>query len=150
MVVRWPGHIKPGTLKSEMFASLDWLPTFVDIAGGPKGNELKAQIEAGNYPGIVKTTLDGVNQREYLEGTSNKSPREVFFYYSGSTPSAVRFRNWKKYYSMTPTSAAGWADPLVNFHWTIVANIKRCRSGSIMSSPELIPEVGSTPGFGIA
>src|SRR5262245_561607 len=25
-----------------------------------------------------------------------------------------------------------------------------CRSGSIMPSPELIPEVGSTPGFGIA
>jgi len=24
-----------------------------------------------------------------------------------------------------------------------------CRSGSIMTSPELIPEVGSTPGFGI-
>ena len=29
------------------------------------------------------------------------------------------------YYSMTASSAAGWADPLVNFHWTIVANIKR-------------------------
>jgi arylsulfatase len=125
MVVRWPGHIKPGTVKSEMFASFDWLPTLVEIAGGAKGNDLKAQIEAGKYPGIVKTTLDGVNQREYLEGASNKSAREVFFYYSGATPSAVRFRNWKMYYSMTPTSAAGWADPLINFHWTIVANIKR-------------------------
>jgi arylsulfatase len=125
MVVRWPGHIKPGTVKSEMFASLDWLPTLVEIAGGPKGNDLKAQLEAGNYKGIVKTTLDGVNQREYLEGTSNKSAREVFFYYSGATPSAVRFRNWKMYYSMTASSAAGWVEPLVNFHWTIVANIKR-------------------------
>jgi type IV secretory pathway TrbD component len=71
------------------------------------------------------TTLDGVNQREYLEGNSNKSAREVFFYYSGATPSAVRFRNWKMYYSMTASSAAGWTDPLVHFHWTIVANIKR-------------------------
>ena len=75
-VVRWPGHIKPGTLKTELFASLDWLPTFVDIAGGAKGNDLKAQIEQGAYPGIVKTTLDGVNQRAYLEGTSDKSARE--------------------------------------------------------------------------
>jgi arylsulfatase A-like enzyme len=72
MVVRWPGHIQPGTLKTELFASLDWLPTFVDIAGGAKGNDLKAQIEQGAYPGIVRTTLDGVNQRAYLEGTSNK------------------------------------------------------------------------------
>jgi len=125
MVVRWPGHIKPGTVKSELFASLDWLPTLVDIAGGAKGNDLKAQIEKGAYPGIVKTTLDGVNQRAYLEGTSDKSARDYFFYYSGSTPSAVRYRNWKMYYSMTAAGAAGWTDPLINFHWTIVANIKR-------------------------
>jgi hypothetical protein len=32
--------------------------TFVDIAGGPKGEGLKQQIEAGQYPGIVKTTLE--------------------------------------------------------------------------------------------
>jgi arylsulfatase len=125
MVVRWPGHIKPGTVKSELFASLDWLPTFVDIAGGAKGNDLKKQIEAGQYPGIVKTTLDGVNQRAYLEGTSEQSARDYFFYYSGSTPSAVRYKNWKMYYSMTSSGAAGWVEPLVNFHWTIVANIKR-------------------------
>ena len=47
-----------------MFAALDWLPTLVEIAGGPKGDELKQQIEAGQYPGIVRTTLDGVNQVE--------------------------------------------------------------------------------------
>jgi arylsulfatase A-like enzyme len=124
-VVRWPGVIKPGTLKTELFASLDWLPTFVDIAGGAKGNDLKAQLEAGRYPGIVKTTLDGVNQRAYLEGTSESSARDVFFYYSGATPSAVRYKNWKMYYSMTPPGAAGWVEPLVQFHWTIVQNIKR-------------------------
>ena len=36
LVVRWPGHIKPGTVKNDIFASLDWLPTLVDIAGGPR------------------------------------------------------------------------------------------------------------------
>src|SRR5262245_4938325 len=46
-VVRWPGHIKPGTVLDQIFASLDWVPTFVDIAGGPKGDALKQQIEAG-------------------------------------------------------------------------------------------------------
>jgi hypothetical protein len=97
----------------------------VDIAGGPKGNDLKAQIEKGAYCGIVKTTLDGVNQRAYLEGTSDKSARDVFFYYSGSTPSAVRYKNWKMYYNMTAPGAAGWTDPLIAFHWTVVANIKR-------------------------
>src|SRR6201982_1644650 len=55
-VVRWPGHIKAGTVKNQLFAALDWLPTLVALAGGPKGDELKKQIEAGQYPGIVKTT----------------------------------------------------------------------------------------------
>ena len=76
MLVRWPGVIKPGTVKNEIFASLDWLPTLVNIAGGAKGDELKKQIEAGQYPGIVKTTLDGVDQTDYLAGRSEKSARD--------------------------------------------------------------------------
>ena len=124
-VVRWPGHIKPGTVKNQLFAALDWLPTLVDIAGGPKGDELKKQIEAGSYPGIVKTTLDGFDQRDYLEGKSDKSARDVFFYYSGSTPSAVRYKNWKMYYNMSQPGAEGWIMPLVPFHFTLVQNIKR-------------------------
>jgi len=51
---------------------------------------LKKQIEAGQYPNIVKTTLDGFDQRDYLEGNSDQSARDVFCYFSGSTPSAVR------------------------------------------------------------
>jgi arylsulfatase len=124
-VIRWPGHIKPGTVYKEMFASFDWLPTFVEIAGGPKGNDLKAQIEKGAYPGIVKTTLDGFNQLAYLTGQSPKSAREVFFYFSGTTPSAVRYKNWKMYYTMAPGGASGWFLPLVNYHWTLVGNIMR-------------------------
>ena len=125
MVVRWPGHIKPGTVKNQLFAALDWLPTLVDIAGGPKGAELRQEVEAGRYPGIVKTTLDGFDQRDYLEGTSEKSARDFFFYYSGSTPSAVRYKNWKMYYTMAQSGATGWIQPLVPFHITLVQNIKR-------------------------
>jgi arylsulfatase A-like enzyme len=125
MVVRWPGHIKPGTVKNQLFAALDWVPTLVDIAGGPKGDGLKTQIEAGSYPGIVKTTLDGFDQRAYLEGTSEKSARDHFFYFSGATPSAVRYKNWKMYYTMSQPGPAGWIMPLVPFHFTLVQNIKR-------------------------
>ena len=32
-----------------LFAALEWVPTSVDIAGGPKGDELKEQIEADTY-----------------------------------------------------------------------------------------------------
>jgi arylsulfatase len=124
-VVRWPGHIRAGTVLTQMFAALDWLPTLVELAGGPKGDGLKAEIQAGRYPGIVKTTLDGVNQTSYLTDQSQKSAREVFYYFSGATPSAVRYRNWKMYYTMSQPGAAGWIMPLVPFHFTLVQNIKR-------------------------
>jgi arylsulfatase A-like enzyme len=125
LVIRWPGVIKPGTVKNQLFAALDWMPTLVDIAGGPKGDDLKKQIEAGQYPGFVKTTLDGVNQRDYLEGKSEKAARNVFYYYSGATPSAVRYKNWKMYYIMSQPGSTGWLLPLVPFHMTLVQNVKR-------------------------
>jgi arylsulfatase len=125
LVVRWPGHIKPGTVKDQLFAALDWLPTLVDIAGGPKGDDLKKEIEVGKYKGIVKTTLDGYDQRDYLEGKSPTSARDHFFYFSGSTPSAVRYKNWKMYYTMSQPGPAGWVMPLIPFHFTLVQNIKR-------------------------
>ena len=124
MVIRWPGVIKPGTVSNEMFASLDWVPTLVDIAGGAKGDALKKRIEAGQYPGIVKTTLDGVDQRDFLEGKS-KSARDVFFYYSGKDPSAVRYKNWKMYFAMVSDAPAGFINGVVPYHWTQVVNIKR-------------------------
>jgi len=124
-VVRWPGHIKPGTLFKDIFASLDWLPTFVDIAGGPKEDGLKKEIEQGAYSGIVKTTLDGMDLRDYLEGKSEHSAREVFFYYSGATPSAVRYKNWKLYYKVAGPGPAGWLGPLVDWHFPLIQNIKR-------------------------
>jgi arylsulfatase len=124
MVIRWPGVIKPGTVHNQLFAALDWVPTLVDIAGGPKGDGLKQQIEAGQYPGIVKTTLDGVNQRDYLEG-KGPSARDTFFYYAGAKPSAVRYKNWKFYYTMSQPGPAGWLLPLTPFHFTLVQNIKR-------------------------
>ena len=125
LVIRWPGHIKPGTVKDQLFAALDWVPTFVDIAGGPKGDGLRQRIEAGQYPNIVKTTLDGFDQRDYLEGNSEKSARDHFFYFSGATPSAVRYKNWKMYYTMSQPGPAGWIMPLIPFHFTLVQNIKR-------------------------
>jgi arylsulfatase len=124
MVIRWPGHIKPGTVLDQMFSALDWVPTFVDIAGGKKGDGLKRQIEAGEYAGIIKTTLDGVDQRDYLEGKSD-SARDTFFYYTGQQPSAVRYKNWKFYYTMAPSSSTGALTGAITYHWTQVNNIKR-------------------------
>ncbi|MEY2538340.1 MAG: hypothetical protein QOG67_2080 [Verrucomicrobiota bacterium] len=126
MVVRWPGVIKPGTVKNDIFASLDWLPTLVNIAGGDKGDALNKRIMAGSYPGIVKTRLDGVDQTEYLSGRSEKSARDTFFYYSSSHPSAVRYKNWKMYFAIAPETATGFVNPGVQTQFVAgMVNLKR-------------------------
>src|SRR5437867_1231500 len=125
-VMRWPGVIKPGTVKNDIFASLDWLPTLVEIAGGDKGDALNKRIMAGSYPGIVKTKLDGVNQIDYLTGKSAKSARDTFFYYSSSHPSAVRYKNWKLYFAIAPETATGFLLPGVQTQFAAgVVNLKR-------------------------
>ena len=98
-VIRWPEHIKPGTIKDQIFSALDWLPTLVNIAGGPKGDGLKKEIEAGKYPGIIKTTLDGVDQRDYLEG-KDKIRHATIFLLHRPTPVGGAVQNWKFYYTM--------------------------------------------------
>ena len=90
-----------------------------------EGQRTERSDRGGQYPGIVKTTLDGVDQRDYLEGTSTTSARDFFFYFSGATPSAVRYKNWKMYYNMSQPGPDGWIMPLVPFHFTLVQNIKR-------------------------
>jgi arylsulfatase A-like enzyme len=124
LLVRWPGHVKAGTNPDQIFSALDWLPTLVNIAGGPSGDGLKKQIEAGKYPGIVKTTLDGFDQRDYLEGKSD-SARDTFFYYTGAQPSAVRYKNWKFYYTMVASDAKDIFGPAETYHWTMINNLKR-------------------------
>src|SRR6476620_10671739 len=124
-VIRWPGVIKPGTIFKEMFSSLDWVPTFTEIAGGPKGDELNKQIMAGKYKGIVKTKLDGFNQIDYLTGKSDHSNRDVFFYYQGREPSAVRYKNWKFYYTMMGSQGVDALNPANTYHWTQLQNIMR-------------------------
>ena len=72
----------------------------------------------------MKTTLDGVDQRDFLEGKS-KSARDTFFYYSGKDPSAVRYKNWKMYFAMVSDSPAGFVTGVIPYHWTQVVNVKR-------------------------
>jgi hypothetical protein len=67
----------------------------------------------------------GTSRRCYLEGKSEKSARDTFFYYSGKDPSAVRYKNWKMYFAMVSDAPQGAIAGVVPYHWTQVVNIKR-------------------------
>ncbi|SFT61810.1 arylsulfatase [Paraburkholderia aspalathi] len=81
-MVRWPGHIKPGTTSNEMFSGLDWFPTLLAAAGdaGVKDRLLKGWApKAGGAS--FKNHLDGYNQLPFLTGQTTKDPRSEFYYF---------------------------------------------------------------------
>ena len=123
-VIRWPGIIKPSTVLNDIFASYDWMPTFVEIAGGPRATTEQAD-NGGQVSRHRQDQAQGVNQLDYLTGKSAKSARDTFFYYGGPVPSAVRYKNWKIYFAMASEAATGGLMGVHTFHWPLVTNIKR-------------------------
>ena len=131
MVVRWPGHIKPGTVKNQLFAALDWVPTLVDIAGGPQGRRPedadrgRIAIPASSRPRSTASTSAPISKAR------RRSRRATyFFYFSGATPSAVRYKNWKMYYTMSQPGA-GRLDPAAR---SVPLYLGRRTSSAIRSS----------------
>ena len=49
----------------------------------------------------------------------------MFFYYSGPRPSAVRYKNWKIYFTMVSDAPSGFLAGPLPYAWAQVVNIKR-------------------------
>lgn len=59
-MVRWPGHIKAGTISNEIFSGLDWFPTLLAAAGDTTITE--RLLKGANIGGkTFKVHLDGYN-----------------------------------------------------------------------------------------
>src|SRR5262249_41418222 len=70
-MVRWPGHIKPGTISNEIVSHLDLMPTIVAAAGEP---HIKEKLLKGHKAGkkTFKVHLDGYNLLPYWTGKEDK------------------------------------------------------------------------------
>ena len=144
-MVRWPGHIKPGTVTNELMAHLDWMPTLASIAGEPDlVNKLKAGYTANgiNY----KVHLDGYDQSKFLESVSGtaannngvKSARSTFFY-SNDDGLLVAMRKGDYKYVFSEQRKEGtmgvWAEPSTTFPCRRSSTSCRHRSSGPTSPP---------------
>lgn len=98
-MVKWPGHIKPGTVINDMFASEDWFPTLVAAAGNPDAKQ--KLMKGANVNGKpYKVHLDGFDQRDLLEG-KGPTKRHNFFYWSDDGQLfALRHDRWKFHFQI--------------------------------------------------
>jgi arylsulfatase A len=95
--VAWsPGNLKPRQLKEQMVSSMDLFKTFAHYADVPVPEDL---------------ILDGKNIAGLLEGDTDTSPYEVFYYYLANSNqlAAIRGGDWK--YIMVPDGVQRKAHP---------------------------------------
>jgi arylsulfatase A-like enzyme len=139
-IVRWPGHVKPGTVENGLFSGLDWYPTLVAAAGNPDitGQLLKGVALDGQ---TYKNHLDGYNQMALLEGKGPSARHEVF-YFGGPTLGAVRLDEMKFIFIQQP---GGWPGPKVQTDMPILVNI---RQDPFERTPMLLGETSATGAWG--
>ena len=77
-IIRWPEHIKPGRVDSELVAMPDIYRTMLSVAGAE----------------LPDLKLDGYDITEFLTGAAKQSPRNEYFYFRPKLE-AVRVGNWK-------------------------------------------------------
>jgi arylsulfatase A-like enzyme len=119
-VVRWPGHIKPGTVENGIFSGLDWFPTFLAAAGNPNiTDQLLKGVKLGDRS--YKNHLDGYNQMDLITGKGSSNRHELF-YFGGPHLGAVRLDNFKFTFFQQPW---GWPGEKVTTDMPSLVNIRQ-------------------------
>jgi arylsulfatase len=125
-MVRWPGHIKPGTVLTGIVSHLDWMPTLADAAGIP---DVKEQLLKGYTIGgtSYKVHLDGYDMLPYFTGKVAASPRAEFFYFSDDGDlTGLRYDNWKLVFAQQRAQGtlAVWSEPYVRTRIPTLFNLR--------------------------
>jgi arylsulfatase len=90
-IVRWPGHVEPGSVCRRMASTLDILPTLAAATGAA----------------LPPLEIDGVSILPLLEGEPGANPRNVFWFYYGHELRGVREGRWKRVYEHRTRSYVG-------------------------------------------
>ncbi len=106
-LIKWPGHIAPGSDFNGLQSHEDLYVTLAAAAGLPNLKEdlLKGyKMNGTNY----KVHLDGYNQLDYWTGKSEKTARREMFYYDETDLMAIRVDGWKMHIGVKPDGS--WWD----------------------------------------
>jgi arylsulfatase A-like enzyme len=119
-IIRWPGHVKPGSVENGIFSGLDWFPTLLAAAGNPNiTDELLKGVKLGDR--TFKNHLDGYNQLALLEGKGPSARHEVF-YFGGPHLGAIRVDDFKYQFIQQPW---GWPGEKITTDMPTIVNIRQ-------------------------
>ncbi|MDD7983801.1 arylsulfatase [Lentisphaera marina] len=127
-MVKWPGKIKPGSVSNEIVHHMDWLPTFLAIAGN---ETIKEDLKKGGVKAIgreYKVHLDGYNILPMLTGKTDKSGRKEIFYFSDDGDlTALRYNDWKALFMEQKARGTlrAWIEPWTELRVPLIFNLRR-------------------------
>ncbi len=125
-MVRWPGHIKPGTWSNQIVHHMDWLPTFLAIAGEP---EIKDKLLTGYQANgrDYRVHLDGYNILPMLTGETDSPRKEIFYFSDDGDMTALRYDDWKAIFLEQRAEATfqSWREPFVHLRVPLLVNLRR-------------------------
>jgi arylsulfatase A-like enzyme len=130
-MVRWPGKIEAGRVSNSIMHHMDWLPTFLAMAGNDTVKEdLLEGITVAEVGGgrDYKVHLDGYNSLDYLLGNAEDTPRKEIFYFSDDGDlTALRYNDWKVIFleHRFPQTLRAWAEPWTELRIPLLFNLRQ-------------------------
>ncbi len=126
-MMRWPGHIQPGSVSNQIISGMDWMPTFLAAAGQ---DDVKEKLLEGYKIGdkTFKVHLDGYNMVPLITGKEAISPRKEIFYFSDDGDlTALRYNDWKLIFMEQRATGTMkiWSEPFVPLRMPLVLNLRR-------------------------
>jgi arylsulfatase len=119
-IIRWPGHVKAGSVENGLFSGLDWFPTLVAAAGNSDiTDQLLKGLKIGDQ--TYKNHLDGYNQMDVLLG-KGPSARHELLYFGGPHLGAIRIDDFKFQFFQQPY---GWPGEKVTTDMPTIINIRQ-------------------------
>ena len=127
--VRWPGQIEAGSYTNEIVHHMDWLPTFLAIAGK---DDIKEDLLDGyrsrSLDRDYRIHLDGYNILPLLTGQTDESPRKEIFYFSDDGDiTALRYADWKLVFLEQEKfeTFRAWMEPFTELRVPLIFNLRR-------------------------
>ncbi|HAN26686.1 MAG TPA: arylsulfatase [Haliea salexigens] len=125
--VRWPGKIPAGSVSNDIMHHMDWLPTFLAVAGEP---DVKEKLLKGHRAinRKYKVHLDGYNFLPFLTGEAETGPRREIFYFSDDGDlTALRYDAWKLVFleQRVAQTLQAWQEPFVELRLPYIFNLRR-------------------------
>jgi len=131
-IISWPGTIPAGSICNRLAATIDLLPTLVEICGAEP----------------PRNRIDGVSLLPLFVGDGQANPRRVLYYYYGRNLEGIRKDNWKlvfphphrTYEGLVP-GRDGWPGPTGTATTELALYNLRRDPGERYDVKELYPEI---------